>query len=40
MGMRLMETSVCFGSLPKRAREVEDVFDGGWVGVVMVIGGT
>ena len=25
-----------FGSLPKRAREVEDVFDSGWVGVVMV----
>ena len=22
--------------MPKRAREVEDVFDSGWVGVVMV----
>ena len=25
-----------FGSLPKRTREVEDVLDGGWTGVVMV----
>ena len=25
-----------FGSLPKRSRKVEDVFDSGWVGVVMV----
>ena len=27
-----------FGSLPKRAREVEDVFDSGWVGVVVAGG--
>ena len=27
-----------FGSLPKRTREVEDVLDGGWIGVVMVDG--
>ena len=25
-----------FGSLPKRTREVEDVLDGGWNGVIMV----